>query len=242
MVTRQSMRWLEKTCKHIPYPPDRKRVSNELYDHIMQRIALFSAEGYSDSEADRRTAEAMGDPDEVGEALRKVTKPFWGWCLLTLRAVVLILAIILAASMWKNRIGFDDLFRQRKVVLSVLADDDTVPWVEQTAEADCGEYHFRLLRSKLVTLANGSTRLILELSARTWNPTLGSPWLHSGLRVTDSSGVVLPAEHWYYRDIVCIGRLWVAVDGFDPAAEWAVLDFTNGDRGFSLPIRLEGGK
>ena len=242
MTTRQSMRWLEKVQKHISYPPDRKRVSNELYDHIMQRIALFSSEGYSDNEADRRTAEAMGDPDEVGKALSKECRPFWGWTLLTLRALVLILAILLAAFMWRSRVGFDDLFRQRKVVLSMLADDDTVPWVKQSAEAYCGEYHFRLLRAKQVTLEDGSNRLILELSARTWDPTLGSPTLHNYLTCSDSGGAILPAGHWFYRDIVCIGKLWVAVDGFDPAAEWAVLDFDNGDRGFSLPIRLEGGK
>lgn len=262
MTTRQSMRWLEKTLKHIPYPPDRKRVSNELYDHIMQRIALFSSEGYSDNEADRRTAEAMGDPDEVGKALSRECRPFWGWTLLTLRVVVLILTIVFAVTLVKNLPG---ILRNQELLRGARETADDIPWVEQFSEAECGDYRFRLRNAKLVPQEDGSTRLMLELSAFTWDPMLGSPDCVRFLTVTDSVGNVYAASgslnpltgvgpsvrshrigmvtyslgSGISQENIFTWKGFICADGFDEAAEWAVLSFDNGERQFSLPIRLE---
>ena len=61
--------WLRDAVKHVRFPPDRRRVQEELYEHMLSRNLEFLAEGHSEEEADRLACLAMGDPDEVGRAL-----------------------------------------------------------------------------------------------------------------------------------------------------------------------------
>ena len=263
MTTRQSMRWLEKVQKHISYPPDRKRVSNELYDHIMQRIAIFSSEGYSDHEADRRTAEAMGDPDEVGKALSRECRPFWGWTLLTLRALALILLVVFAFLFLRNLPGIRS---EREWNRSALESFGSAGWIEQAAEAECGDYHFRLMRAQLSPQEDGGARLVIELRAWTWDPLLGAPMIDRYLTVADSggncytstaslSGAPAVRVHTEQHGLLSFTFLssashetvftwthYFIVEDFDETAKWATLDFDNGENRFSLPIRLEGAK
>ena len=261
MTTRRSMHWLEKTVKHVPFPPDRKRVQNELYDHILQRIRLFSEEGCSDEEADRRTAEAMGDPDEVGRALAKEYRPFWGWFLLTLRVVALILLVVFAVTFLRNLPGIRSEREWNRAALERFGSEG---WVEQVSEAECGDYHFRLIRAQLSPQEDGGTRLVIELRARTWDPLLGAPMIDRYLTVTDScgdcyattaslSGAPAVRVHSEQHGLLSFTFLssasheavftwtrYFMVEGFDETAKWATLDFDNGENRFSLPIRLEG--
>lgn len=263
MTTRQSMYWLEKTLKYVPYPPDRKRVQNELYDHILQRIRLFSEEGYSDEEADRRTAEAMGDPDEVGRALAKEYRPFWGWCLLSLRAVALILLVVFSVSFLRNLAGIRSEREWNRAALESFGSEG---WVEQVAESECGDYHFSLKRAQLSPQEDSGTRLVLELRAWTWDPLLGAPMIDRYLTVADSggncytstaslSGAPAVRVHTEQHGLLSFTFLssasyetvftwthYFIVEDFDETAKWATLDFDNGEHRFSLPVRLEGAK
>ena len=261
MTTRLSMRWLEKTLKYITYPPDRRRVQNELYDHLMQRIHLFSEEGYSDTEADRRAAEAMGDPDEVGRALAAEYRPFWGWCLLSLRAVALLLLVLFSVALLHNLPGIRSERDWNRAALDSFGSEG---WVEQVAQVKCGDYRFRLIRAQRSPQEDGGDRLVLELRARTWDPLLGAPMIDRYLTVTDSggkryastaslSGATAVNVHSEQRGLFSLTFLssasheavftwtrYYIVEDFDASASWATLDFDNGECSFSLPIRLEG--
>jgi len=71
---RQGEYWLRDAVKYIKFPPDRRQVRQELYEHMIARNRDFLAEGYSEQEADRLSCEAMGDSAEVGKALAAVHK------------------------------------------------------------------------------------------------------------------------------------------------------------------------
>ena len=68
--------WLRDAVKYIKFPPDRRRVQQELYEHMISRNLDFLAKGASEEEADKLVCRAMGDPEEVGKALAEVHKPF----------------------------------------------------------------------------------------------------------------------------------------------------------------------
>ncbi len=233
--------WLRDAVKYIKYPPDRRRVQEELYAHMIARNRDFLEEGYSEAEADRLSTEAMGDPVEVGQALAAVHRPFWGYFVLCLRIVLVLNLLISAAAVIQkgSRGGFYTIARY--MVYRDLYREATSP-VAQDAAAKCGDYRFRLrsagLSRDVEHLPDG---LILELRASTWDPNLGTPRFYlDTLTLEDSAGGKHQAYVLAGRDLIFFSDLLVAAEGFDPEAEWAVLCYEVEGRSFRLPLRWKG--
>ncbi len=241
MQWRKGEYWLRDAVKYVRFPPDRRRVQEELYSHMIARNRDFLEEGYSEEEADRRSTEAMGDPEEVGRALAAVHKPFWGYCLLCLRIVLVLSLLISAAAVIQkgSRGGFYTIARY--IVYRDLYREAASP-VAQDAAARCGDYRFRLrsagLSRDVEHLPDG---LILELRASTWDPNLGTPFFYSDtLTLEDSAGGKHRAYVLAGRDLIFFSDLLVAAEGFDPSSEWAVLCYEVEGRSFRLPLRWKG--
>ena len=240
--------WLRDAVKYIKFPPDRRKVRQELYEHMISRNRDFLNEGCSEPEADRRVCEAMGDPEEVGKALAEVHKPFWGYCLRVLR--ILLVLIILYAVVSVVRDGEEIFDYPYLRVLNGEIDDRVPAWIPQHASAAAGDYRFRLVKAGLTGpepaadaryFRTSGTFLILQLRTFTWDPNLGPPLFgYRTLTVEDSGGKTYPAYMQGELDLIFAGRVLVFVKDFDPAAEWAVLHFDSGDRSFQMPIRLKG--
>ena len=233
--------WLRDAVKYIKYPPDRRRVQEELYAHMIARNRDFLEEGYSDAEADRLSTEAMGDPEEVGRALAAVHKPFWGYFVLSLR-IVLILALLISVATVIQKGSYGGFYTiANYIVYRDLYRDAAAP-VAQDAVAKCGDYRFRLRSAGLSRgvehLPDG---LILELRASAWDPTLGTPrFYYDTLTLEDSNGGRHRAYVFASRDLIFFSDLLVAAEGFDPASEWAVLVYEVEGRSFRLPLRWKG--
>ena len=233
--------WLRDAVKYVKYPPDRRRVQEELYAHMIARNRDFLEEGYSDAEADRLSTEAMGDPEEVGRALAAVHRPFWGYCLLCLRIVLVLSLLISAAAVIQKGSygGFQSIANYGKLLEWYR--DNTDP-VAQEAVAKCGDYRFRLRSAGFYPGDEYQPEgLFLELRASTWDPTLGTPrFYHDTLTLEDSSGGKHRAYVLASRDLIFFSDLLVAAEGFDPEAEWAVLSYEVEGRSFRLPLRWKG--
>ena len=233
--------WLRDAVKYIKYPPDRRRVQEELYAHMIARNRDFLEEGYSDAEADRLSTEAMGDPEEVGRALAAVHKPFWGYFVLCLR-IVLILSLLISVATVIQRGSHGGFYNiARYMVYRNLYRDAASP-VAQEAVARCGDYRFRLrsagFSQGVEHLPDG---LILELRASTWDPFLGEPLFYNGpLTLEDSSGGRHRAYVFASRDLIFQSDLLVVAEGFDRSSEWAVLVYEVEGRSFRLPLRWKG--
>ena len=244
MVWKEGEYWLRDAVKYVKFPPDRKRVQQELYEHMISRNLDFLAEGYSDEEADWLVCEAMGDPEEVGKALAAVHKPFWGYFLRGLRIVTALILLLCAVRIAWNMEGNSAAhYRIARTYYEV----HTKRWVEQSSDARCGDYRFRLLRAGVAEPREGEQfipegyHLVLELRASTWDPNLGPPMLHFGrLTVEDSLGNRYGAFLYVHRDWIFFSDLVILAHDFDPAAEWAVLTFDSGERSFRMPVDLRG--
>ncbi len=241
MQWRQGEYWLRDAVKYVKFPPDRRRVQEELYAHMIARNRDFLEEGYSEAEADRLSTEAMGDPVEVGLALAEVHKPFWGYFVRCLRIVLVLCLLISAAAVIKR--GFQSGFHSIALYGKFLEwyRDNAEP-VAQEAVAKCGDYRFRL---RSAGFSQGEEYLpeglILELRASTWDPTLGTPrFYHDTLTLEDSTGGKHPAYVQVSRDLIFFSDLLVWATDFDPESEWAVLCYEVEGRSFRLPLRWKG--
>jgi len=239
--------WLRDAVKYIKFPPDRRKVRQELYEHMISRNLDFLAKGATEEEADKLVCQAMGDPEEVGKALAEVHKPFWGYFL---RAARIVTALVLLLCVIHIACNYEGLGVRYYRTALMRYDVHIKEWIPQTAAERCGDYRFRLRRAGVAGPREGEQfipegyHLVLVLRASNWDPTLGPPWLHLGrLTVEDSLGnryeareyvTYLHQDRIFYSDLVIVAR------DFDPAAEWAVLTVDVGERSFRLPVSLKG--
>ncbi|MGI6031142.1 MAG: hypothetical protein ACOX7F_06535 [Eubacteriales bacterium] len=88
--------WLERATRLIRFGPDRRAAEEELDAHWEDSLEqlLRDHPEMERQEAEQRVAGRMGDPDEVGRALARLHRPWWGWLW---RASQLALAAAVAA-------------------------------------------------------------------------------------------------------------------------------------------------
>ncbi|MGM9522337.1 MAG: permease prefix domain 1-containing protein [Oscillospiraceae bacterium] len=85
--------YANKAAGYIKYKPERKEVYEELYAHLEDKFDGLVSAGLPEREAEKLTLRAMGDADEVGRALAKVHRPFWGY-FLRLTKVLLVITVL----------------------------------------------------------------------------------------------------------------------------------------------------
>ncbi len=131
--------WILLSTAHIAFPPDRKPVAEEIRasyeDH---RDALIEA-GESSDRAAYLALQAMGDPDEAGELLAQVHKPWLGWAWKVSRWV---LAILLIAFLWSVGAGISGYSSLPEYFMHGAP----IPWLEEDLPQD----------GKWIILKNGS--------------------------------------------------------------------------------------
>ena len=248
MIWKEGEYWLRDAVKHVRFPPDRKRVQQELYEHMISRNLDFLAEGYSDEEADWLVCEAMGDPEEVGKALAEVHKPFWGYFLRAVRIVTAIVLVLFAAYVIRTHSSYSGSNLSWYTGVRSRYEAYMAEWIPQSSEEKCGDYRFRLLRAGTALVGEGEYihegyQLALELRVSTRDPGLGTPRLESRkLTVEDNLGKKYEAFVVGSMDWIFFSDMVIAARDFDPAAEWAVLSYDSGEQSFRLPVKLEVGK
>ncbi len=69
-------RFLDAVCQHLYWPPYRARVRRELTDHILSHAEyLHESRSYEWDEAVDRALQSLGEPNELGRALRHARFP-----------------------------------------------------------------------------------------------------------------------------------------------------------------------
>lgn len=102
--------WLDAATKEIRFGPDRRRVRQELEDHILDRMEAAEARGLSAYEAEKAAVEAMGDPGPVARELGRLHRPWLGYLWRASQVLLVVLVLCIAGS-WSDfqdsRIGPD---------------------------------------------------------------------------------------------------------------------------------------
>lgn len=86
--------WIKVAVKQMKFPPDRDRVRQELWDHLLDSREARMERGMELKEAEEAAVKAMGDPVETGKLLNKVHRPilsqlWWAsrWCLISILCI-----------------------------------------------------------------------------------------------------------------------------------------------------------
>ena len=87
-------RWCETAVSGIRFKPDRARVYDELYAHLLDSFDALTETGAEKDEAETRSLAAMGSPDAVAEQLAQIHRPFWGYVLRAARWLLVISAVL----------------------------------------------------------------------------------------------------------------------------------------------------
>ncbi|MCI6012153.1 MAG: hypothetical protein MRZ97_05095 [Firmicutes bacterium] len=107
--------WMEEVLHQIRFAPDRKKIRQELSEHMEDRME-------EDGMSEARLLEAMGDPTELGIQLNRQHKPWLGWLWMGSWTILLITVILTAGILifgWmdqqveKNLTGNIDLDLER---------------------------------------------------------------------------------------------------------------------------------
>ena len=101
--------WLDTATRDIRFSLDRRRVRQELEDHIQDRIEAEEARGLSPSQASRAVMEAMGDPKELARELAAVHSPWLGRLWRLSQAALVILALVMSFNLLCSAAFRDEL-------------------------------------------------------------------------------------------------------------------------------------
>lgn len=96
--------WIETVLREIRFTPDRRKIRQELLEHMEDRMEEYMEWEKADSdeaiaEAEARVLASMGDPVELGQDLNRQHKPWLGWLWLGSRAV-LAAAVLAVMVLW----------------------------------------------------------------------------------------------------------------------------------------------
>lgn len=259
--------WIVLSTAHIAFPPDRKPVAEEIRasyeDH---RDALIEA-GESSDRAAYLALQAMGDPDEAGELLAKVHKPWLGWAWKVSRWV---LGILIIAFLW----GFGAGISGYSMLPEYFMHGAAAPWLEEEIPQD-GKWAI-LKSGTCAKSATAGDYIITVERARIMNYTeyddpfcvvllrLDSPWIlkmprafPSMLQARDDKGVLYQAAAYIpaqerAEDAPCIiydgdakntlGHHWGCwiLRNIPADLECLELFYDHGGVRFSLPIDFTG--
>lgn len=90
-------RWAEYAVSGIIFPGDKKKVYQELMDHMEDHYDGLVGQGMDEEAAREAVEKAMGDPWAVAKDLAAIHQPFWGYFL---RATRVILVLVLIATLF----------------------------------------------------------------------------------------------------------------------------------------------
>ena len=81
--------WLDRVCGRLRWPPYRTRVRRELTDHILSRAEYLQNErGFTEEEAVLQAVSMLGDPEALGDALRRTHRTIRRVCFLLLACMI----------------------------------------------------------------------------------------------------------------------------------------------------------
>ncbi len=255
--------WADRAAKHVRFFPDRAGVRKELQEHMEDRYEALTAGGLDERAAAEKTVAAMGDADQVGEALNKIHAPLLGWLWLLscgLIAAALVLGFLHMSgradhATWPNRLWDSESFTETTRDVLDAIDGEWHGQIraglwESGAAGTCGDYSFTVPKAALWThtgVDDGRYDLFLQLrvSRKFWTPHFTWTGL-SGFFLLDSLGGRYDyARGWYAAEYMgdFLTSGWdIVLHDFPTDAEWVELHYHREGYDLVLRVDLKGGE
>lgn len=75
MLDHTIQKWVETAVHQMKFPPDRRFVRQELWDHLLDSRGCWMEQGIDLNAAEEAAVKAMGDPVEIGKQLNRIHRP-----------------------------------------------------------------------------------------------------------------------------------------------------------------------
>lgn len=260
--------WLDTATRWIRFGPDKRAVREELEAHLEDRAAdllrLFPE--LTPEEAERQAVEGMGDPWDVGQALGRLHKPWLGWLWRASQAALAAVLILngitwggkLLDGAWDSWTWQQERNQEARANREILFGDAAPTWEgervalgdpEPDLEGRQGNGTFTVYQAALWREpgADGAEDYTLYLDIRLtydhiWQAGEGAWFL---LQAEDSRGNRYEEDvRGYTTRGEQTGPGWqelnLALNHFDPAAEWVRLTYLAGTE-LNLTVELGEG-
>ena len=261
-MTRQQ--WLDAATSQIRFPPDRKRVRQELDAHMEDRLDAARAQGMTAEDAESHALAAMGDPAIIAPELGRLHSPWLGRLWWTMRAVTIAALIVTFLALTDSSFGDNYLGHElpstavppEQQIYGHMVYSRTGLWEDLDLGTVSG-YHFQVPVAYVQRLEVRETAgyetysMELQLLASTWR--LWEPWEPdiNCISITDNTGCTyLPGDAsqstesfvpYFYLSATHNGPgrsgMNLYLNHMPQTPEW--LEFTIGDA--ILHIDLQGG-
>ena len=241
--------WLDTATREIRFGPDRRRVRQELEDHILDRAEAAKAKGLSADQAEQAAVEAMGDPEPVARELGRLHRPWLGYLWRASQVLLVVLALCIAMN-WSD---FQDSRIGPDWAPPVPPQDSPYVW-QDLSLGEAGGYRFTAPLIFWQQWEDGTWSGTLTLRGSSWR--FWERWNPEGaiLAVRDNRGISYSCRNttgqieegtprFYYNPVQfsytsVTAELWFDCMPDPEDLQW--LELTIGDE--TLTISLEGGE
>ena len=247
--------WTMRATEYIRFQPDRAVVAEELKasyeDH---RDALIEA-GETRDRASFLALQAMGDPDEAGELLAKVHKPWLGWAWKVSRWAA-VFAVIGMMIIWQDYYEYEPYVLSEEGIRSYEIIKEGV----RNQRFSAGDYRIHVTDWKLLHhLPDDEDKgyfavILLDASAPPWLTAPSS--MQKYMQAEDNSGTAYRNVPYEERpddatgdpalepvfELLYAGRsfftqnFYFLVHNCDPDAEWIRFSYNHGGTAFSFTV------
>lgn len=218
--------FLKEVCKQIKYKKAHTDISEELRNHIQDRIYDYIDSGMDEKTAAEKAVEAMGDPIEIGKELNRLHKPYLGWALSIVNTLIIILGFFTAFMIIPSIFSLFEPF-------GVIPGGNNVEYsvtINKKASID----DRTVVMKKLVVGKNGSIYIRYDEYSKPFS--LG--WSMSDFQIYDDKG-----NKYNYggeaKGSVFITRHLIQIDNLKKDATSIILnyDFYNRKMRFEIPLK-----
>lgn len=198
--------------KHLKRATDAEweSIRREILGHVEDRMEDFQRSGFDQGAAEVRAVAAMGEPEEIGDALNRQLSPFW---LVLSRVSTACIALLCCGLVLSLPVGFARVFdnlqarlapgsgfrgpeegyvrQEVDVRLSIRSDVLRVYWVDLSADKGLAEVHYCLYdKNPLGDTANNIDNYIqVREPDGSWGRYIGGGQGSAGVWYLELSGV-----------------------------------------------------
>lgn len=198
--------------KHLKRATDAEweSIRREILGHVEDRMEDFQRSGFDQEAAEIRAVAAMGEPEEIGDALNRQLSPFW---LVLSRVSTACIALLCCGLVLSLPVGFARVFdnlqarlapgsgfrgpeegyirQEVDVRLSIRSDVLRVYWVDLSADKGLAEVHYCLYdKNPLGDTANNIDNYIqVREPDGSWGRYIGGGQGSAGVWYLELSGV-----------------------------------------------------
>ncbi len=257
-------RWAANAVSGIIFPGDKRRVYQELMDHMEDHLDMLLEQGMEENAARELVEKSMGDPWVVAKELAKIHHPFWGYFLRATRIILVIalLVTLIPLDRYLQEHAFQNPhFRGWDVYADESYGGTTGRTLlhrsSQNSSFTSDGYTFTVTKAVVFHEAEYD-RTTFQCRVEEFNPC---PWAFSAevgnwFWAEDSLGNYYYSQHETAQDEEprkSAVNGWVVVEGVltntyelwindFPAADWVMLHYTRDGRDEMLFIDLTGGE